>query len=91
MKHQELLNFVNRDWAKLADMDRSFWIAEYRRNGFTSTMSASQALWRHMKTVRPEWPDRAERQRDLDHHIAQKQLIIRISNGSPSHLASVRS
>lgn len=85
MKHHELREFANRDWAQLSDMDRSYWIAEYRRNGFTSTQKASQALWQHMKSIRPEWPDAAERQHDLNHHIAQKQLLIRISNGCPSH------
>ena len=84
MKHHELQEFANRDWQQISDMDRSHWVSEYRKNGSAATLRASQALWQHMKSIRPEWPDAAERQRDLDHHIAQKQLLTRICNGCRS-------
>lgn len=91
MKLNELREFVHRDWGKITELDRSYWKSEYRRKGFTSTLKASQALWEHMRSIQPEWPDGKERQRDLDHHIAQKQLIVRISNDFLSHKPSVGS
>jgi len=60
MKPHELREFAHRDWAQITEMDRSYWKSEYCRNGFTSTLKASQELWRHMKSIRPEWPDAAE-------------------------------
>jgi hypothetical protein len=88
MESNEIHKFADRDWNRLSEMDRAYWSAEYRRNGFIATLKASQTLWLHMKSIRPEWPDDAERRQDLDHHIAQSKLFGRIANDIPPHSAA---
>ena len=91
MHNDALRAFANRDWAQIADRDRAHWAAEYRRNGHTPAVQASQALWQHMRSIRPEWPDASDRQRDIAHHIAQKRLLMRISSDQPPRRTSCRS
>ncbi len=84
MNEHEIREFANRDWAKQTELDRSFWVSEYRLKGFAVTLEASRILQQHMKSVRPEWPDAQERQRDLEHHIAFKQSLDKITHGLSS-------
>jgi hypothetical protein len=56
---------------------REHWAREYRQHGSTATLDAAQALWLHMRAVRPEWPSEDERQADLAHHVALKRAIDR--------------
>jgi hypothetical protein len=91
MEKDALREFANRDWALIVDLDRVHWATEYRRNGSASAHRAAQALWQHMRSIRPEWPDASDRKRDLDHHIAQKQLLMRISGDHTPCQAAFRS
>jgi hypothetical protein len=84
MSGQDIKEYLSRDWSKKADLDRAYWAAEYRRNGPASTLKASQTLWLHMKSIRPDWPTRRDRKLDLENHIALKKLLDRIGNGLPS-------
>ena len=80
MNTRDIKEFANRDWSIISDLDRAYWAAEFQRNGAASSRSASQALWLHMKSIRPEWPSLKERNHDLENHIALKQLLDRIGN-----------
>lgn len=84
MNQATVQDFVNRNWARLSALDRTYWATEYQRNGSRAAQRASQILWQHMKSIRPEWPEPAERERDLENHIAWKQLLDRIANDLPS-------
>jgi len=80
MNTRDIKEFANRDWFKISDLDRAYWAAEFQRNGAASSRRASQALWLHMKSIRPDWPNQQERKLDLDNHIAFKQML---GNGLP--------
>lgn len=80
MNDLEIKEYASRQWSHIAGHDRSYWVAEYRRHGYVVTQKASMALWQHMKSIRQEWPDDAERQRDLTHHIAFKKLLDRTAD-----------
>lgn len=84
MNDQDIIEYANRNWSVKADADRAYWAAEYRRNGAVNILKASQALWLHMKSINPEWPTQRERDIDLDHHIALKQLLDRVGNNLSS-------
>ena len=45
-----------------------------------ATFEASQALWEHMRALRPDWPSDDERRQDLADHIALKRLIDRAAD-----------
>lgn len=80
VKDSDIREYAGRRWDRLSEMDRSYWAAEYRRNGSVAAQRISLALWQHMKSVRDDWPGEHERQQDLDHHIALKQLLGRTAD-----------
>ncbi len=84
MNETDIMDFSRRRWEQHASLDRDYWAGEYRRKGHTVTLHASQLLFFHMKSVRPDWPDARQRQIDLDHHIRIKQLLDRIADGHPA-------
>ena len=85
MNHHDIKAFAQRNWAQVPGFDRTYWANEYRRHGFTATQKASQALWLHMKNIRSSWPDTTERKRDLDDHIALKQLLDQTAHDLTPH------
>jgi len=84
MDKSDIRKFANRNRAQLSHLDQSFWAREYRRSGSAPALRASGILWQHMKTIRPEWPEPGERERDLESHIAWKELLDRIEYDFPS-------
>ena len=80
MNKDDFRDFANRNWNEISNLDHSHWATEYQRNGALSAHKTSQTLWRHMKSIRPDWPDALDRKRDLENHIALKQLFICTSN-----------
>lgn len=80
VKDSDIREYAGRQWDRLSEMDRSYWAAEYRRNGSGASQRVFLSLWQHMKSIRDDWPDERERQQDLDHHIALKQLLDRTAD-----------
>jgi hypothetical protein len=58
-------------------LKQEYWVRERAARGPTATFEASQALWVHMRRLRPEWPSAEERRADLAHHVALKSAIDR--------------
>ena len=67
--------YAKRAWRVLTDLERDHWARELSNQGPLSTLRASQALWIHMRAVRPDWPTEADRRADLAHHVALKRAI----------------
>jgi hypothetical protein len=81
MNESDLLQeFAGRNW-KVAERDTASFSAA-RRLGDDDLLRRAHLLWRHMKAVRPDWPDAASRAEDLDHHIQFQALIVR-ANRAP--------
>ena len=80
MEPRDLRSFVERDWAAAGTSERDHWAREFAARGARSTLDAADALWRHMRTVRPDWPTDEDRQADLAHHIALKRAIDRAAS-----------
>jgi hypothetical protein len=51
------------------------WARELTERGALVTFEASQALWEHIRRVRPDWPLLDERRADLAHHVALKRAL----------------
>jgi hypothetical protein len=72
--------YARRPWHLLAALTQDHWAGELTARGTLATLEASQALWTHMRSVRPDWPTDADRREDLAHHIALKQAIDRAAS-----------
>ncbi len=79
MKAEDVRAYVGRDWKLAEARKHEHWAREFVEHGPGATFEASQVLWRHMRSVRPDWPSLEERREDLADHIELKQLIDRAS------------
>ncbi len=77
MKREDLRAYALRAWHAAETLKQEHWAREVAERGPLATFEASQALWEHMRSLRPEWPSPDDRREDLAHHIALKQLIDR--------------
>ena len=77
MHPDDLRAYAQRAWSVLAALEQDYWARELAVRGPLSTLEASQALWAHMRRVRPDWPTEADRDADLVHHCVLKQAIDR--------------
>jgi hypothetical protein len=71
----DLRAYARRPWHVLATLEQDHWAGELATRGPLATLEASQALWRHARSVRPGWPTDVDRREDLAHHVALKQAI----------------
>jgi len=69
--------YAQRPWHVLAALDQDHWAGELAARGPGATLEASQALWAHMRRIRPDWPTEADRRAALAHHAVLKQAIDR--------------
>jgi hypothetical protein len=77
VKAEDVRAYAARPWEALALGEQEHWIRERAARGPLATFEAAQALWIHMRSVRPDWPTEVERRADLDHHIAVKRALDR--------------
>jgi hypothetical protein len=80
MEAGDVRSYLERSRAAGDTGKRDHWAREYARHGPTATVNAAQALWLHMRAVRPEWPSEGERDADLAHHLALKRAIDRAAS-----------
>ena len=69
--------YLERAWALTAALKQEHWAREFAERGPAATMAASQALWEHMRRLRPDWPSDEERRDDLAHHLTLKCALDR--------------
>jgi hypothetical protein len=69
--------YVRRPWAEIEAAKQDHWTTEFARCGCDATFRAAQALWTHMRSVRPDWPTEGERAADLAHHLELKRRLDR--------------
>jgi hypothetical protein len=77
MTPEQLRAYAQRAWHVAEALEQDHWARERADRGPRATFEASQALWEHMRAVRPDWPSDDERRQDLADHIALKRLIDR--------------
>lgn len=83
MDAASIREFVGRPWEALAAAKRRHWAAEVTARGIEAPLQASQALWLHMRRVRPDWPTDVERAEDLAHHLELKGCLDRAARALP--------
>lgn len=68
MDPDAIRTFVGRDWQALERSKRQYWARELGEGGPSAALAVWWVLWQHLRAVRPDWPDDAQRAEDLAHH-----------------------
>ncbi|MBI5628940.1 MAG: hypothetical protein HY953_08475 [Candidatus Rokubacteria bacterium] len=79
MESEDARDYVHRGWGAAEALKQEHWAREFARRGPGATLEASEALWEHMRLLRPDWPSDEERHEDLAHHLALKRAIDRVA------------
>jgi hypothetical protein len=74
---EDLKAYARRAWGAAEALTEEHWAREAAERGPMTAFEASQALWAHMRAIRPDWPTPDDRREDVAHHVALKRLIDR--------------
>lgn len=77
MNRGDLEAYARRDWTVLDRLDREHWVDTFQRSGGAVSFRVSAELAEYVRRLRPDWPSAADRQEDLEHHVALKRRIDR--------------
>lgn len=75
VKPADIREFAHRNRAEVEALKQRYWAEQHRVFGNARTAHVSQALWRYMRRLRPDWPSAHDRAQDLAHHIELKRKI----------------
>jgi len=75
--------FAGRDWAAVGRAKARFWAERKHAMSASDALSVGDALRRHAKALRPDWPDAAERDADLATHARVSGALRAVAPGSP--------
>jgi hypothetical protein len=71
----DLLDFVRRDWAAIADAKAQHWARRKRLHGPAGALLAGEALRRQVVALRPGWPTEKDRSEDLANHVRVTECL----------------
>lgn len=77
MNPEDLRAYARRNWRAAEMGKREHWAREVAERGLLATLEVSQALWEHVRGLRPDWPTPEERRADLVHHVALRRALDR--------------
>ena len=75
MRAEDLRRFALRDWESVAALKAEYWVVEKRRLGAEGALRVGDRLREQVRALRPDWPDDAEREADLAHHVRLSQVL----------------
>jgi hypothetical protein len=84
MDPRDVEAYTRRPWRRAAEAKHRYWVEEVARRGPLATFEAAQALWVHMRMLRPDWPSDEERRLDLAHHVELKRALERVADAGPA-------
>ena len=76
MSASEVRAFASRLWEEARKAKEAYWVEEVREHPALA-LAAAWALWEHMRAIRPDWPDPAQRADDFAHHLALRSKLDR--------------
>ena len=71
-------SFLEIDWADRGRAKDTHWANVKAERGLEDAVRAADALRRQVLAVRPDWPSRAERERDLKTHLRVWEIVGRV-------------
>jgi hypothetical protein len=69
----DIRQFLNRDWARIAAAKARTWQAG--KHTPASDLRAGDELRRHVAALRPDWPDPHDRAEDLRTHLRVSEAL----------------
>lgn len=70
------------DHAAAERVRTEYWVQRLRRLGPGESLRVADDLWRHVRTLRSDWPDRDDREADLAGHVALLEALSRVRDRS---------
>lgn len=77
MRAEDVREFARRDRGAVERLKRQHSAELHRQSGPAATIRIGHALYEHARRVQPGYPDAAQREADLRHHVAFKAKIDR--------------
>ncbi|MBK9063545.1 MAG: hypothetical protein IPL89_10175 [Acidobacteria bacterium] len=71
------LEYMNRDWALVAESKERYWRERLARLGPAEALRVAGELRRQARAVRSDWPSAADRADDLAAHVRLAELFRR--------------
>jgi hypothetical protein len=71
--------FARRARTDVEREKRAHWARLHQDGTYRAMLEMSQALYEHVRRVRPDFPTDRDRAEDLAHHVALKRLLDRAS------------
>jgi hypothetical protein len=68
MRPDDIRAFAARDWTRLAKAKRTSWLQRKQHRSPAEILAIADALRRHARVIRPDWPSPRERDADLAAH-----------------------
>ncbi len=72
--------YRDRDWASVRRAKEQFWAEDHATRGPLAGQKACAALGEHARAVDPTWPNEAQREEDLAHHIELSAKLLRLAH-----------
>ncbi|MBA3888409.1 MAG: hypothetical protein H0X67_22190 [Acidobacteria bacterium] len=75
MRREDVLAFVRRDWAAVAEGKAAFWAERKGAMSADDMLALGDGLRRHAQAVKPDWPDATERADDFTAHCRVSEAL----------------
>ena len=78
MRREDILAYVNRDWAAIEERKRQ-WQAELsRRLTPAEALAIGDRLRDYAYSLHPEWPTEQQRREDFEMHVRMSEMFRRV-------------
>lgn len=80
MRKEDILEYVNRDWAAIERMKRARWSETRARMTPGDALRLGDELRRYAHMLHPDWPTEQHRRDDLATHLRVSRMLDRAHN-----------
>jgi len=78
MKSAEIRDYLGRDWGLVRQHKDRYWSERKQRLTPDAAIGIGEGLREHVRDLRPEWPDAAEREADIQVHARVSGSLRRV-------------
>ena len=80
----EIQSFLARDWRLIEQAKSDQWVAQKAAMTPSAAIELAGELLQYARSLRPDWPNSAERQADLASHIRVAGMLRRVAQDRAS-------
>jgi hypothetical protein len=75
----DIQDFCARDWRLIERVKSDCWVEQKAASNPSAAIELAAELFQYTRTLRPDWPNTAEREADLASHIRLAGMLERAS------------